>query len=90
MRGCGPVFKWGPWGVWGQVMKINEKGQCPECRRKPLTYKRRRMLFCARCDREFDMDSGEQRENWAWKRGEAGEFVSARATRKSSSQSGLL
>lgn len=57
-------------------MKINEKGQCPACRVKPLTYKRQRMLFCYRCSREFDIESGDQRENFSWRRDdESGEFV---------------
>lgn len=57
---------------------INEKGQC--CGRKPLAYKGRRadrQLLCCRCDRSYDLDTKQQRENFAWVRNEAGEFVSA-------------
>lgn len=39
-------------------MKINEKGQCPICLIKPLTYKRQGQLFCHRCDRSFDINTG--------------------------------
>jgi transposase-like protein len=47
---------------------LNEKGQCPTCKRKPLVYKRDHMKFCARCHRSFDIETGEQIENWGWKR----------------------
>lgn len=56
-------------------MRLNEKGQCPPCRRKPLTYKRDGHFFCCRCDRAFSMATGEQIVNWAWYRNEAGEWV---------------
>jgi hypothetical protein len=46
---------------------LNEKGQCPACQRKPLVYKRQRMKFCTRCNREFDIFIGKQIENWAWR-----------------------
>lgn len=55
-------------------MKLNDKGQCPVCKRKPLRYtggswrNTKREFFCAKCDRSFDLDTGEQMENWAWKR----------------------
>jgi ribosomal protein L37AE/L43A len=56
------------------MTRLNEKGQCPFCGRKPLVYKARRIKFCARCDREFDIESGEQKENWAWRQTAPGIF----------------
>lgn len=50
--------------------KLNEKGQCPPCKKKPLTYKRQGMRFCTRCCREYDIDTGWQIDNWAWVDGE--------------------
>lgn len=61
-------------------MKLNEKGQCPVCRIKPLEYKRAqgpghpRQKFCHRCSRSFDFDTGEQQGNWAWRVGSDGIF----------------
>lgn len=48
-------------------MKLNEKGQCPECLKKPLTYKRDRVYFCNRCDRLFDMATKEFIPNFHWR-----------------------
>jgi len=48
-------------------MKIEPNGRCPVCKRKCLTYKRDRKYFCSRCDRAFDLDTGEFRPNFAWK-----------------------
>lgn len=45
---------------------INAKGLCPHCLIKPLSYKRPVHLFCRRCDRAFNVDTGEQIPNWAW------------------------
>lgn len=45
---------------------INTAGQCPRCLRKPLTYKRERKLFCCRCDRAYDILTGEQINSFAW------------------------
>jgi len=45
---------------------LNEKGQCPICKRKPLVYKRRHKKFCTGCMRDFDLETGEQIENLAW------------------------
>ncbi len=56
-------------------MKLDDKGRC--CGRKPLTYKRTRVYFCARCDREYSMETGEQVENWSWQKIN-GEFVKVR------------
>jgi hypothetical protein len=50
-------------------LTLNERGQCPACSRKPIPYKRTRHLFCPRCDRAYDMDSGAQIDNWAWSDG---------------------
>jgi transposase-like protein len=47
---------------------LNEASQCPACRRKPRIYKRQHMKFCAGCCREFDLETGQQIENWAWKK----------------------
>jgi hypothetical protein len=46
------------------AMALDEKGRC--CGRKPLVYKRDPHLFCTRCDRAFDPDTGKQIGNWAW------------------------
>jgi hypothetical protein len=48
---------------------LNEKGQCPVCKRKPLIYKREKYKFCSRCNRSFDIETGEQMDNWAWRQG---------------------
>lgn len=56
---------------------LDEKGRC--CGRKPLVYKvPRSQKFCTRCDRSYDRASGEQIENWAWKKDASGEFVSTK------------
>ena len=55
-------------------MKLDEKGRC--CGRKPIYYKGRSwrsppgspLKFCCGCNREFDPQTGEQRENWAWRK----------------------
>jgi hypothetical protein len=49
------------------------------CGRKPLVYLRKQMLFCSRCDREYDLKTGEQIPNWAWKRNSDGTFASLAA-----------
>lgn len=44
------------------------------CGRKPIRYKGGSwcspapQLFCPRCDRAYDLETGDQMENWAWKR----------------------
>ena len=55
-------------------MNLNDNygGRC--CGRKPITYKRDGIKFCPRCDREFDLTTGEQKENVAWKK-DRGVFV---------------
>jgi hypothetical protein len=50
-------------------LALNDRGQCPACHHKPIPYKRTRHLFCPRCDRAYDMDSGVQIDNWAWRDG---------------------
>lgn len=53
-------------------MRLNEKGQCPQCLIKPLVYKRNNgpdhppQRFCHRCCRSFNLETGEQQGNWAW------------------------
>lgn len=56
--------------------QLDEKGRC--CGRKPITYKRPRHLFCFRCDRAYDFDTGHQIENWAWKDLKDGTFISSK------------
>jgi hypothetical protein len=51
---------------------LNEKGQCPYCKIKPLPYRRPHpptpgpFKFCCRCCRAYDFDSGWQVVNWAY------------------------
>ena len=45
---------------------INQFGQCPNCLRKPIPYRRQGRLYCPKCNREYDMERGHQTENWAW------------------------
>jgi hypothetical protein len=50
--------------------QINAAGQCPRCLRKPLAYKRDGgFLFCPRCDRRYNPETGEQINSfgWAWR-----------------------
>lgn len=47
-------------------MRLNDKGQCPACLRKPIPYKRDRFYFCVKCDRSFGMADGTFQPNWAW------------------------
>jgi len=54
------------------IARIDDSGRC--CGRKPLVYKSRKMLFCCRCDRSYDMTTKEQIANWAWHE-DAGKFV---------------
>lgn len=58
-------------------MKLDSLGRC--CGRKTITYEGHglpgRQKFCARCHRSYDYDTGKQRENWAWKRTQNGEFI---------------
>jgi len=46
--------------------QLNEKGQC--CGRKPLVYKRKKKLFCTRCDASFDIETGQQIESFLYKK----------------------
>jgi hypothetical protein len=50
--------------------RLNERGQC--CGRKPIVYKRERHKFCTRCHSAFDIETGEQMPNWAWRAVEGG------------------
>lgn len=54
------------------AVKLNDKGQCPACLRKPLTYKRDRFYSCIKCHRHFDLCTGMQIESWAWIPGPTG------------------
>lgn len=49
-----------------EAKRLDEKGRC--CGRKPMIYKMRQMRYCPRCDRSYDLDTGEQIESWSWKR----------------------
>ena len=47
-------------------MKLDDKGRC--CGRRPLVYKTAPAhKFCTRCERAYDIETGEQVENWAWR-----------------------
>ena len=52
--------------------RLDEKGRC--CGRKPLTYKSGRVTadgphkFCPRCNRAFNLQTGEWQANWAWRK----------------------
>lgn len=46
--------------------KLDDKGRC--CGRKPLVYKvPQHRLFCARCDAQYDPQTGIQVANWAYR-----------------------
>lgn len=47
-------------------MQLNNKGQCPVCLIKPLTYKKDGYYFCHRCNRSFSMLTGEWIRNAHW------------------------
>ena len=47
-------------------IRLNESGQCPFCKKKPLVYKRKLHYFCARWDGNYDLITGRFKENWAW------------------------
>lgn len=57
---------------------LDEKGRC--CGRKPMVYRSKWSTatgphrYCPRCDRSYDLETGEQIPCWAWKRGVGGEF----------------
>ncbi len=59
------------------VAQLDDKGRC--CGRKPIEYKNHDygtdgFKFCPRCDRAYDRETGEQIDNWAWKKNAAGAF----------------
>lgn len=56
------------------ALTINGKGQCPNCLVKPLPYRREGNWFCMRCCRSYDMKTGEQLTNWAWRASAEGGF----------------
>jgi hypothetical protein len=49
---------------------LDAKGRC--CGRKPMVYKSHTSTstgphrYCPRCDRAYDLETGEQVRNWAW------------------------
>jgi len=46
------------------VRVLSAEGTC--CNRRPLVYKRSRMRFCPRCDRQYDLVSAQQQINFHW------------------------
>jgi hypothetical protein len=52
---------------------LDEKGRCCGC--KPLVYKRKGIRWCARCSRYYDINTGEQVEDWAWVKTSDGQFT---------------
>ena len=50
---------------------LDANGRC--CGKKPLQYRSNRQIvggplqYCPRCDRAYDLDTGEQIDNWAWR-----------------------
>ena len=44
--------------------RLDPKGRC--CGKKPIVYKREPHLFCDRCARAYDPNTGEQIANWAY------------------------
>lgn len=51
----------------GRAMRLDDRGRCPVCEIKPLRYKRERIFACHRCSREYNITTGIQQSNWAWK-----------------------
>jgi len=43
-------------------MRLNDKGQCPVCQRKPRIYKRYGFYACIRCGRHYSLETGEELE----------------------------
>lgn len=59
---------------------LDHKGRC--CGRKPIEYKSGVTTpegfphkFCDRCDRSYDIDTGQQIVNWAWGKNAAGQWI---------------
>ena len=52
----------------GKIMDLNEKGQCPVCKIKPMVYKTEpsRGYFCHRCSRKFNLETKQFMANFAW------------------------
>lgn len=48
-------------------MHLDLKGRCPNCLRKPIPYHRQQHFFCRTCCRQFNMATGDQEPNWAWR-----------------------
>ena len=63
------------------TLKLNENGQCPVCKIKPLKYKIHgsctggKHYFCHRCDRAFSLDTLEHVPNWAYVKNAHGALV---------------
>jgi hypothetical protein len=57
-----------------RARKIDPKGRCHG--RKPIRYKRNGgpHLFCIRCNRAYNVDTGEQIPNWAYTEVKPGYF----------------
>ena len=56
------------------AMRLDERGQCPVCLRKPRAYKRWGEKWCFGCHRQFDINSGEQVEGTHWMQAAPGVF----------------
>lgn len=58
------------------MSKLDDEGRC--CGRKPMVYRSRWSTstgphrYCPRCDRAYDLDTGEQISNWAWRQTASG------------------
>lgn len=44
---------------------LDDKGRC--CGRKPVVYKREGRRFCTRCEKSFNLATGQQVANWAYR-----------------------
>lgn len=58
---------------------LDANGRC--CGRKPMVYKSKTSTstgphrFCPKCDRAFNLESGHQIDNWAWKHNAQGQWI---------------
>lgn len=47
------------------MKRLDDKGRC--CGIKPIVYKRYKILFCHRCDAQYELSTKMQVENFKWK-----------------------
>jgi hypothetical protein len=52
---------------------LDVKGRC--CGRKPLVYKKKKKLFCPRCDKEFSIETKKQIPSYFWMKNKDGTFT---------------